>query len=325
MENLQYISVVSDATREDSPELILVLESEDLSANISLTLSVSGIVGTETASQLANKIYLQLDTLLVQNNYDFDGTLYFSDQVKSAKFDINRTESVVSIFSQCAFTVSAGTNTTGAFIVIADHPVPITLNEVDRYSTVTKRTMDDSCGDTLDDDQKVDLITLASASLCAYLCNNIVQTTYLDSEVCKGTKSVFTRKYPLRDFFPPSIRRPYGLSFMMYSSYAVSPDNKSNYAIDSNRREIYYRFAQDFFEAYEPFDDGNEMMLAYKAGYTKIPTVIKQAILQFVTLIDYDPTTKSYKAEGFEHVMNNPSDVYDSMSRILGNYRIYGL
>jgi hypothetical protein len=320
LENNQYISIVSNCAASGS--LVFTIETQDLASDLSITLNVSGLIGTETSTSLASKIYTQLNTTFVQQEINFDGSVFFPDNALEARFDANRTEHVINIFSQCNYSISV-VNTTGADIVIADHPVPLTIEELDRFCTATKKVLSSSCGDDLSDEGKVDLLTLASAGLCAYLNNNIALTTYLYSEVCKGTKSIFTNKKPLRDFWAPTVRRPYGMAFILQSAPSLDPDNKVNYAIDSNREEIYYRFAQDMFESYEPFDDGNEVLLPYIAGYPKFPTVIKQCLLQFIGFIDYDPTTKSYKAEGFEHVMNSPSDIYASMDQILGIYRIF--
>jgi hypothetical protein len=320
LENNQYISVVSNCAANGS--LVFTIETQDLASDVSITLNVSGLTGSETASSLASKVYTQLNTIFVQEEVEFDGSVFFSDNTLEARFDANRTENVINIFSQCNYSITVE-NETGAEIVVADNPVPLTIEELDRFYTATGKSLTDSCGNDMSDEAKVDLLTLSSAGLCAYLNNNVVLSTYLDSEVCKGTKSVFTRKKPLRDFWAPTVRRPYGMAFILESAPSVDPDNKINYAIDANREEIYYRFAQDMFESYEPFDDGNEILLPYIAGYPKIPTVIKQCILQFISFIDYDPTTKSYKAEGFEHVMNSPSDIYNSMNQILGTYRIF--
>lgn len=321
MENLQYISFVQGAT--SSGTLAFLLETYDLAANISLNLSVSGIAGNETPTALAFKVQTQLETALVQNGYDFDGTLYYADQTRTALFDVNRTEQVVSVFSQSSFAVSVVSNSVGAEIVCKDIPLFVTLAEINTQARL-KGPYQDYAGNNLSTADLIDLMTSASASLCSYLNNNIVWTTYVDTEVCKGTKSVFTRKYPLRDFYSPMIRRPYGMGFVIQSSYSMDPDVKANFAVDANRREIYYRFSQDFFTAYEPFDDGNEMLLAYTAGYEKIPTAIKQAVFKFVEIVQFDPTTKSYKVEGFEHTYNSPNDIFKSMNSLLAGYSLYG-
>lgn len=312
MENLQYISFVSAATSTGS--LSFLLETQELNSNVSLTLSVSGISGSESPEALAIKTYTQFRTALTQQGYKFEGELYYADLDKSAKFDIQRTENIVSVFSQTTFTLSASTNTIGCDLSINPHPLLLTLND---YTTVNR--IGGLSGSTVTA-QKIEDISFASSVLCSYLKNNIVNSTYIDTEITSGKVSIFTRKFPLRDFYAPTVRRAYGMSFVIQSSFQFSPDIKRNFAIDNNRREIKYRYSQDFFNAYEPFDDGNEVMLAYIAGYDKIPANLKLAAMKFLDLVSWDATTKSYKVEGFEKQFNTFGDVYKGMGMLISSY-----
>lgn len=320
MDSIQYLSVMVGPAASGSLEL--TLDSYDLDANISLAISVSGISGSEDPNDLAFKIQTQLNTALVQNDYRFAGELYFADQSRTARFDVNRTEHVVSISSQTSFNLSLGASTTGAKLVIEDFPVPATVDEVEKQY-LFKGPLQDYAGNTLSEDNLIEKIKIASAALIQYLSNNIVTTTYIDYQICYGTSSVFTRKYPLKDFYIPVIRRPDGYYFA-YDSNLISPlGPKAVYGIDKgNYREIAYRYAQDFFHAYEPFDKGNEMMLAYKAGYDRIPHAIKQALVLFMDMIDYDPTTKSYTVEGFTMNKGSAGDVYGYIDKLIGGYKI---
>ena len=283
MQTLQCISFMTAATGPGA--LQVQLQTYDLLANVTVTLNVSGIAGNETTFQLGQIVNTQLNTFLFQNKMAYQnipplGTsqiippfLSFPDQAYNAMFNVTWTEHVVTVMSQCNFSITITSNTIGCKTWVDWNPVLVDLPTAKTDGAVLNILWEDPYGNLLSDDQIITNLVTASSKMCNFLRNNIVLTTYLYYEISNGQKSVFLPKIPVRDFFAPVIRRPIIFSIQQITANATV---KSNFMLDRNRGELGYRFSQDFLYSVEPFDDGNEVMIAYVSGFQRIPSVIKE-------------------------------------------------
>lgn len=323
----QFLSVMASAA--SAGNLTLILETYDLQANITLSLSVSGITGTETENQLAFKCFTQMNTILSQNNYSYpnvppsgqDTTIQqyisFPDQPMYPSFALTRTDHVMCVSSQCDFSLLITTNTTGAKIVVSSDPALLTVTQARNLRLGLRANYEDMDGTPYTDDQLIQIIQAASSNLCSYLKTYVVATTYMYGEVTQGTKSVFTPKGPIIDFFPPVARRPNGIFTIMIG--IIWGSYKSNFAVDKERNEIYYRYAQDFLFNLEPFDDGNEIMIPYIAGYKKIPPIIQASVVNVMNIIGIDEYD-SLQGQSFKVTMHDKTEIYKQLALSLGSF-----
>lgn len=323
----QFISVMSSANSVGA--LDLNLTTYDLQANISLTLSVSGITGTETENQLAYKCFTQLNTRLAQLGYQYPNIppinintvvqpyLAFPDQVMYPFFSVNYCDNIVNIAGQSNFSVSVTNNATGAKVVSSNNPILITLAEARYKARWLGLSFLNADGSAYTDNQLTDLLQMSSEYLTSFLNNYIVPVTYMYYEITQGTRSVFVQKGPIIDFFPPVARRP---SFLFSLAMGfIFGTYKGNFAIDKSRNEIYYRYAQDFVLNYEPFDDGNEIMIPYIAGHKQIPNIIKDYTLNFINLLQLQEY-KSMQGQSFRWEVFDRFKIYQQVGTVLGKY-----
>lgn len=315
--NQQFLSFMTGSSSAGA--LTVRIETYDLLANVTLTLSVSGITSTETTSSLANKVYTQLSTYLVQQERNYPNTppkasnstieafLSYAEQAMVGMFNVTWTDHVVCIASQCDFAVSLTTNTTGSLIEIDSHPVLLDLAAAQTLNTV----WEDDSGTALTNQQIINLLKYSSARLVAHLRNNIVLTTYLHNEICSGSDSIQFAKRPVRDFLPPHVR------CWSVWSYVSS---KYNFALDRRYGILKYGYSQPLVKAYEPFDYGNEVLIAYVSGYTKIPTILQQIVVDVSTSTSINSDYKSMAADGSKFEFFAPADTWKEWAIYLSEY-----
>jgi hypothetical protein len=309
--------------------LTVQLDTTDLQVNVSIVLNVSGITGTETENQLSFKVYTQLITYYTQNNYlysnippgnfnsQFPPYLAFPDQIMLPLFSITRTDHCICIMSQCAFEVSTPVNATGSDIEILDVGVLCTLADAKNMIPVMNLNFQDPSGNPLTDAQLIYMLKMASSGLIKFLRNFVVSSTILEYYIGFGTSTLFVKKTPMIDFYPPVIRRPTILSIQQLTTFGTV---KSNFACDRNMGSIYYRFSQTFLDNIEPFEDGNEIMIAYIAGYKKIPMIIKEYVMRFAGFLCSNNEYESSESEGFKTDIRSRDDVLGSFSAELHDY-----
>jgi len=311
--------------------LYLTLQTQwdpNLLAPSTLTLAVSGITGTEGTQQLAGIVNTQLQTFLYQNNAAFLNVppnnpnstippqLTFPDQIKNILYNVAGCEHVVSIGGQLDFTLSINSTGCGSQTVVDSHPVLVDLQTAKDEAAIWGVVWEDYYGNDLTDQQIIDKISDASARLCAHMNNNIVPSTYIHYETGNGMKDIYLCKYPILDFFPPVIRRPIIFAVQQVTSNATV---KQNYIPERGSGWLRYRFAQDFVDNVEPWDNGNECMIAYIGGYWRIPRVIKSYVVKLSKLVHSDEF-KSVRGEGTDANYKSTVETLSSWANFLYEY-----
>lgn len=288
----QFISFLTAAS--GGTTLGVTLETYDLLANVTFTLNVSGLTGSETTFQLGKITSTQITTYLAQQGMLYPNVpplptsstiapfLAFSDQAYNAMFNCTWTEHVVNVSSQCNFSISIATGQHN-IIYVDSHPVLLDITTARTNENVWDTPWDGPTGAGLTDAELAVCISSASSEMVNFLRNNIVLTTYLQDTVIDppGGDSVNLNKVPIRNFFSPVIRRP---SYYNVTQTGTLATIKSNYEPDTTRGRLTYRFYQPLVDAPQPFDSFNEVLIAYVAGYQKIPLVIKKYASALTTI-----------------------------------------
>lgn len=320
MLTLQYLSFLTPATAASG--LSIQLQTYDVPANVTLTLNVSGITGSETTFQLGQKVWTQMNTLLTQrsaiysnvppNNPNASKTpfLVFPDQNYSAIFNCTWTEHVVCLASQCNFSLTVSTNTIGCTTYVDCFPVLLDRATATSYQDTWGILWEDQYGNLLSGTQIDRAIIAASNKLTSHLKNNIVLSTYLYYEITDGATSLILPKTPVRDYFAPVLR--ISTTFDASQIIITYASAKSLLGLDRNRGILYYKFAQNLmYDPIEPFGTGNDVMLAYVAGYQKIPMVIKEYTARLSALINDNEFTEMsgegsrFKFKGIDETLNS--------------------
>jgi hypothetical protein len=289
----QFISFMTAAS--GGTNLQFQLQTYDLLQNVTFTLAITGLSGNETTFQLGNIVSTQFTTYLAQTQMLYPNVpplptsstiapfLAFPDQSFIAMFNVTWTEHVVDISGQCNFSVSTIANTTNSYVNIDSHPILLDYPTLVSNNPGWNLLWEDQYGNIMPQNQIIQALDSASSEMVNYLRSNVVLTTYLHNEIADGGDSANLEKTPIRDFFAPVIRRP---SYYNITQTGTLATIKSNYEPDRTRGILTYRFAQPLVDAPQPFDRLNEVMIAYIAGYQKIPLAIKKYTAKLAMLGD---------------------------------------
>lgn len=276
--NSQYLSVLTTAASDGSYGFDLT--TLNVSPNITLSVSITGILEGDDEETIATAIEDQLKTLFNSTGASYSGTPVFTNESVPATFQVSRTEFSVCIWSQAKFTVTSITNTTGSIIEVEDSPGLVTLSQFEDISTVYGVSLQDANGNSFSDNQICDVIMYASNKLTTLLNNNIVSSTYLDEYRGKDTKSIFLKQPAINSFDAPAIRRK---SF--YDIFYIPLYSNLSYILNYTTGELTYRFNNNLAAVGEPFALDNEIKITYIAGYNHIPLEIKTAVVELASLV----------------------------------------
>ena len=314
MEVLQYLSVVTPAAASGS--VVIRLESYDLETNVIINTTVTGIAATATCSDIAKSIYTQINLSLAAATATFD-TIVCPTQDMVAKFNVTRTDQVLCIMSQCQFDAKIVSAPSGVNIDVGDNPIFLTVTEADDMSAVPEA--DCETGTALTTAEKILWIKRASARLAAFLRNNIVLSTYLHNDIASGNGSVFVQKRPLANFFSPAIRYKYYTTYPTALVYMVTRSrfyvgNRSIGEIADNEHQL-------LVDTRQPFNEGNEVIIAYTAGYQHLPMIIQECAAKFSYFLSTNGELKSESIEGISNDYRSIPEVLQGFVPFLREYR----
>jgi hypothetical protein len=326
LENLQYVSVMTPPTA--TGVLTLTVQTYNVPTNLTLSYNITGLSPADTEISTSIKIYTQLvaglsgsqvylpaasgpdgslDEYLV--NSTLGSAVFFPNQPVVAMFDVQRTDHCVALTSQCEYDLNITTNTVGAIIPVAANPTPITL--ADAYTQGGFPLINCNTGATYSNTDIVSQLGYASARFLGYLDNNIIMTTYFYYDVTSGGPCIFVDKKPLTDFYVPSVKFKFSQRYPFNFPYPVDKD-----AFHVGSRDlglIEYNHWQDMIDIQQPFDEGNELIIPYIAGYYHIPPIIKECIVEFMSFTNNNSSLVSSSIDGV-------ANVYRSMPEILKGY-----
>lgn len=281
MENRQYLSVLTTALA--SGDLELTLTTYDSSTNLTIVANITGISSSDDEDTIARAILDQGKIIISQYGGAYSG---YPDSIidgPAATFRITRTDHCLCFFSESQFSLEITNNETGSIALVADIPALITVQEAKDMAALIVLDLTDSGGSTLTDTQLANFILMSSSEFVTYTKNPIVASTYVFSNWGNWQESVKLDMTPLISVDPPYVQRPNLFSFFI--SMSDYPDNRNVYDFNSKTGWIAYRFAQDVFNAYEPFDDNNLYKISYVAGHKTIPQIVKKAIIQLMGVL----------------------------------------
>lgn len=275
MENRQYLSVMTVAA--SSGDIDLTLTTYDATTNITIIASVSGIASSEKESVTAQKIYNQLSIIISQYNATYSGVPSLLPNGPNPTFRLTRTDHCICIFSECQFSLEVTENNTGNIFIIDTVPVLGTVQDAQAFGVLIGQDFTD-----LTPSQIANLLLIASAEIIGQIKNPIVASTYIFQHWGQWEESVEFDMKPLIYVDNPYIVRPDILTFLTQTETA---EPLGVYDFNDKTGWTAFRYAQDVFNSYEPFDDNNDWRISYIAGYKSIPALIKKALIMMTLYI----------------------------------------
>jgi hypothetical protein len=254
--------------------------------NVTITGNVTGLLPTDSESDICYKLSTQISIIIDQNGYTFHGNPNSVAGGPKPFFRVTRTDHVMSIFSECQFDFDVSADTTGGIYLNQATPVLCTVAFARTFGKFTAQNWVDPVTFAPFSDQDVaNSLSAASADFVAETLNEIILSNYIHEIDCRGTSGTYTKHRPIQYLDAPYIQRPDIYSFLS----SVSPEPMTPYFQGWENGFLDYRFHQDMLMAYEPFDEGNIFRLAYVAGEKKIPDIIQQCIVRLTLLQTVNP------------------------------------
>lgn len=320
MEARQCINIMTPPASGGS--ISFQFQTYNANPNITIVATVTGVDATNSEEDLAANIAYQLGTIQIQNQVDFEGNVdLVTNPPPDANFYLSRTDHVINVFSQSQFSVKVTANNTGADVEITPDPILVKLSDAKAFGpSVGNNWVDSSTGIALTNSQIITALRLSSSYLVSVLRNRIVKSMYILQILGNWTISVQTQKKPIIRVFNPLLRRPDVPTFLDLSSQLVDP--LSVYDVQDDEGWIAYRYAQEVFNALEPFDKDNTWRLAYEAGYHNIPDAIKFAIIRLAYIQQRFSNVKSLKGGTSEIVYGTTNSDVQILFRVLGDYAL---
>ena len=330
----QYISVMNMV----DPTIALgfvnfQITTQDGYPNVSFTFSASaasGMCENDLAQSIVDSLNFTLATTFVSTQDPsnpqqpttipllYGGYPAFSSMIPPPCFAAYITDNIVSIWSQCRFNVRILSNTGNNIVSVNPNPIYTTLADAKDMATVMGIDFEDNSENPLTDQQLTILLRNASAQLIALLRNPIVINNYLERFIGNTTGSIFLKYKPCMNYDLPNIRRPYiiGVTTVLITKSPVS------YDWDPTTGLFSYRFTNDLIEIAEPFDQGNEIVMTYRAGYQNVPSIIKEKTIEVAQDIMLNPNIKSLRGGTGQVEYNDPISNLRWMAIQLGEFRI---
>ena len=267
--NSQFISITTPPIT--SGDLVFSLETFDAVPNIAISISVTGILSSDTEEQTAIKITDQFTEQL--EPYAYTGTPVFSEDSFVVGFRMGRTQHISSIWAQCTYSLVLDDNSTGALIKISTRPALMTVEKAQELAAIKGFEYTSSDGTPFTDNQITDLILRGSSQICSFLKTNVAITTYLNSFRGQDNKSVFTKPTPgiYRDTV--LVRRKAYINLYTNPTYMT-------FTFFWNRQtgELNYRPTSQVVNTKSPFDLDNEVHVTFTSGYNPVPEDILWAL-----------------------------------------------
>lgn len=315
-ENLRYISVLSPAAT--AGDIVFNITTYNLETNLDINIVVSAATSYSEYT-LAGRILTELVSTFAASGASFVHIPYPNEDMVG-EFAPTRSDHVVCIMSMCDWELDITSNPTGAMILASDDPALLTLSEGDDFGIF--EDIGCSTGVALTNTQKANRIAQGSARLIAYLNNNIVLSTYIHREIGNGNKFIQVKKRPLVNFYTPRSRPPFatGAYYPWVLPYTAS---RSSFGIDDPKLGmIAYLQDQNLVDIEKPFGDGNEIIVAYEAGYRKIPAIIKECAAKFTWFLDNNGSIAAESVEGVSETNRSIPDVLKGYSAFLKGYKL---
>lgn len=312
----QFISVVKESIVPTGRFRIKVetLDSNPLGA---FTVEVSG-EANDTEIKMATRIQNAMNTAIDVAGYQYLGQPRFSSEVPTPSFQVNRTEHVVSIWSESQFQITVEQDDSGAIIPVTETAVIETVREAKDTATILGISLADRNGTPFTDEQIASLLGINCDRLLTMLNNNIVVCTYKFE--CSGafTSGAYLGVTPVVNFDMPWLRRP-GLFNADVYTFMI---DKASFNLIPKTGLLKYRHTNNILNAVETFDKENEVKITYRAGYPQIPAIIKEKVIQITAIFQSNTNIASLKGGSFEIKYTDPEKPLKMIMSQLGAYQL---
>lgn len=310
-----YISVMTPPAT--SGNLTFTVETFDALSNVSLTFNVSS-TGAEDEQGLALAIESQLNTLLIQASANFNGQPVFSNYSPAASFYVDRTEHVVSFWSQAQYRLQLTSNPLGASIRIASSPTLITLARAQALAPLLGVDFTDFNENSLTTTQIMDLLELASGQIINLTNNYMVIACYLMEVIGNMTGAIKLKSKPVLDYDAPYIVRP---NLLMPITLPILQTGYA-YEIVRDLGVFQYRYDNNILSVWDPFEMRNEIKMTYRAGLLNIPRIVQEKVIQISALALNNTNVKVLKGGSASVEFRLPQEVLNSISQELAQFRV---
>jgi hypothetical protein len=257
---------------------VFSLTSWNASLNVALTFACTGISAGMPEYLVTQTITQQISSSLYASGNLFAGCLGLITDPVSAAFNVNRTDHVMSLFSQCQYDFEVVSDTTGTNYYIDNIPVLTTVADAMAFAPLANQLLQSCSGGPLSIVQIIDLLAMSSADLVSTLRNNIVSCYYVKYYTTLQTNAIRLDNRPVQYWFNPYTLRP---TIIQLAVAVASWVSNSVFEVDFQSGWMTFRFAQDQLFNYEPFDYQNQFYLGYLAGNNYIPREIRDAVLKW--------------------------------------------
>lgn len=300
--NSTFISITTPPSSDGS--LSFSLDTFDAETNVSLNLTISGILSSYDEEETATLIYTSLSSQL--SSYAYSGEAVFSDSPFVATFRVHKTQHVVSIWSQCGYELQLQTNTCGAVAKVSTAPVLMTVSKARSFANIKGFQLVSGTGVSLTDSEVTELLLRSSVQICSYLRCKVAITTYLNSFRGQDNKSVFTTPTPGINRDVVRVRRKAYINLYTNPTYMT-------FTFFWNRMtgELNYRPTSNVVNTKAPWDLDNEAHLTFTAGWYVIPEDILWVItdLNEMSLLGIN-NLKELKGGSGDIVFQDASSIY---------------
>ncbi len=253
------------------------LKTFDTSLDVTITGSVSGILTSDSESDIARKILDQTKIIIDQNGATYDSSPESINVGPSAQFQLTRTDHCICFWSQAQFSLEITSNTAGTFILISSCPGLITVNDFVRYGVSINQDYSDHTTEEL-----ATHIELLSDDIVSTLRNNIVLSTYVIDNWCNMTDAIKLPVHPVVKMDSPVVKMPF-VVYSLISSDAFL-DVTDRYIVQSDGWVNYRNTQTLLMDGNNPFNIHNQWKVTWVAGYFQIPNAIKLAMARLAPL-----------------------------------------
>lgn len=253
-----------------SGDIEFTLTTYDAQTNVTIIANATGISSGNEEIPIAKRIYDQLSIIIDQYDATYSKIPSLIQNGPQATFQLTRTDHCICFYSETQFSLEISNNDTGTIFVIDTVPVLSTVDDAISYGGLIGQDYS-----SYTNTQISQLLLISSAELIAYMKNPIVASTYRFQYWGDWSESVQLDMRPLISVDPPYIIRPDILTFLTQTSI---PEPTLIYDIEFKTGWIAYKYSQNVFNSYEPFDDNNDWRLTYIAGEKAIPALVKKAL-----------------------------------------------
>jgi hypothetical protein len=305
-----------------SGSTVFQVQTYDATPNLTFTVTCTATAGDSEITMAYN--YLNAFNFYFIANGAYYGTSntgggipVFSDQNPQPTFYADRTDHVVSFWSQARYSITQISDTTGSKFNMGPNGTLVTYAQAQDYAPMLGTIFEDLYENSLAQQQILDLLAICSDQIIKLVNNNFVVSNYLHEHVGCLNGSIILRTGPILDYDTPLVRRPY----VVLITAVPLGQTKISYQVDRKTKLFNYRFTNDLIDLTEPLEMNNDFKLTYRAGYQNIPTIVKEKIINVANLVLTDTNLSALGGGSAKFTFRLPIETLKAIAVELRNYR----